>query len=59
MNNKGFSLAELSIVLIIIGLIIAGISSGSKIIEQNKIRSIISDVDKYKIAVSTFKLTYS
>jgi len=38
--NKGFSLAELSIVLIIIGLLVAGVSGGSKLIRQAKLKAL-------------------
>jgi len=55
---KGFSLVELSIVLIIIGLLIAGVSSGSKLIGQAKLRSVITDYNTYKNAYNTFYLTY-
>jgi len=36
---KAFSLAELSIVLIIIGILVAGVSTGSKVITQAKLKS--------------------
>ncbi|MBT4878201.1 MAG: prepilin-type N-terminal cleavage/methylation domain-containing protein [Alphaproteobacteria bacterium] len=58
MNKKGFSLVELSIVLIIIGMLIAGVSSGSKLIGQAKLRAVISDYNTYKNAYNTFYLTY-
>lgn len=55
---SGFSLVELSIVLIIIGLLVAGVSSGSKLIQNSKQRTVISDVNQYRIALNSFKATY-
>lgn len=55
---QGFSLAELSIVLIIVSLLVAGVSGGSRLIEQTKLRSVISEVDEYKTALRTFKGIY-
>jgi len=56
--QKGFSLVELSIVLIIIGLLVAGVSSGSKLITQAKLSALITEYKELDQAVSTFFLTY-
>ncbi len=53
-NNKAFSLIELSIVLIIIGLLVAGITGGQSLIESAKIRAIINEFRGYRYAVNTF-----
>ncbi len=57
--SKGFTLLELSIVLVIIGLIIGGITAGADLIRAAEINSVISDVNKYKVAINTFKLKYN
>ena len=57
-QTTGFSLVELSISIIIIGLLIGGISSGSTLIKQAEIRSIISDLRNYQTNYTTFKATY-
>ena len=55
-NNKAFSLIELSIVLIIIGLLIAGIIGGQSLIESARIRSLINDFRYYEQSLYSFKL---
>jgi len=54
-NRFGFTLVELSIVLIIIGLLIGGILVGQSLIDSAKINRFIKDVQSYDIATSTFK----
>ncbi|MDG1287324.1 MAG: prepilin-type N-terminal cleavage/methylation domain-containing protein [Rickettsiales bacterium] len=53
--KQGFTLLELSIVLVIIG----GITVGQEMIRASELNSVISDVNKYKLAVNTFKLKYN
>ena len=53
-NFFAFSLIELSIVLIIIGLLVAGITGGASLIESAKIRAFINEISSFKQAVHTF-----
>jgi prepilin-type N-terminal cleavage/methylation domain-containing protein len=53
-KSEGFSLIELSAVMIIIALILAGISGGSHLLEQANLRSVITDFQEYKTNYNTF-----
>lgn len=52
--KKGFTLVELSIVLIIIGVLVAGIISGREIIRQAEFRSVITDYERFVTSYNTF-----
>lgn len=52
--QNGFSLIELSIVLIIIGLLVAGIVGGAALIASTRSRTIISEVGNYQQAVASY-----
>jgi prepilin-type N-terminal cleavage/methylation domain-containing protein len=56
--QAGFTLVELSIVLVIIGLIVGGIIGGNSIIQSAKVNSVISDIRKYQTAILMFKDKY-
>ena len=58
-TTEGFTLVELSIVLVIIGLIVGGVLVGQDLIAAARIRSQLSQIDKYNIAVNTFRLKYN
>src|SRR5690348_1121410 len=57
--QRGFSLLELSIVLVIIGLITGGITAGRTIVRAAELRSMITDINKYKSAIYTFREKYN
>jgi prepilin-type N-terminal cleavage/methylation domain-containing protein len=54
----GFTLVELSIVIVVIGLIIGVVTAGQSLVRQAQIRSVLNDVNKYKTAWNAFKLQY-
>lgn len=58
-KNDGFTLVELSIVLVIIGLIIGGVLVGQDMIKSAEIRSTIAQVQGYDTAVNVFRDKYS
>ena len=55
----GFSLIELSIVLIIIGLIIGGIFVGTDLVSSSKVRAQLAQIDQYQAAVAAFQAKYN
>jgi prepilin-type N-terminal cleavage/methylation domain-containing protein len=57
--QQGFTLIELSIVLVIIGLIIGGVLVGQDLIKAAQIRATISQVEKYNTEVNTFRTKYN
>ncbi len=57
-HSSGFTLIELSIVLVIIGLVTAGVLVGRDLIQQAELRSVISDVEKFNTATNTFRAKY-
>jgi prepilin-type N-terminal cleavage/methylation domain-containing protein len=57
--QAGFTLVELSIVLIVIGLLIAGVLKGKELIENSKITSTVMQVETYSQATVTFRKSYS
>ncbi len=57
-TKKGFSLLELSIVIAIIGLIIAGITAGASLVKSAQLRSVTSEYDQIVSAMNSFKLRY-
>lgn len=58
-NNKtGFTLVELSIVLVIIGLLIGGILVAQSLIDSAKVNRLISDLRQYEVATILFNERY-
>jgi prepilin-type N-terminal cleavage/methylation domain-containing protein len=58
MFKRGFSLVELSIVLVILGLLVGGVLTGQSLIRAAELRSISTEVSKYKTAVLSFRDKY-
>jgi len=58
-NTQGFTLVELSIVIIIIGLLISGVAAGTSLIKQASLNSVISDFNNYATAYNNFLNRYN
>lgn len=57
-SQKGFTLVELSIVLVIIGLIIGGILKGQELIGNAEIKNVIAQSQGYQSSTVAFKDKY-
>ncbi len=58
MKNRAFSLVELSIVLVILGLLAGGILSGQSLIRAAGLRSITTQSNQYMVALQSFRDKY-
>ena len=45
--------------IVIIGLIVAGVTAGQSLVKQAKLRSLVTDIDKYRVATNSFLLQYN
>lgn len=54
-QEKGFTLVELSIVLVIIGLIVGGVLAGQALIQNARERAVISELQGYDVITNTFR----
>jgi len=56
--TQAFSLVELSIVLVILGLLTGGILAGQSLIRAAELRSVITEYNRYRTAVFSFRDKY-
>jgi len=59
MTRAGFTLLEISIVLVIVGLVIGGIIVGRDMIEAATLRSQLSQIEQFNLATKTFQMKYN
>jgi prepilin-type N-terminal cleavage/methylation domain-containing protein len=52
--QRGFTLIEMSIVLVIIGLIVGGILKGQELIESSRQKNLISQIDRIRSGTTAF-----
>ena len=52
--QKGMSMVELLIVVTIMGLLLAAVLSGVKLLEQTKLNSVLGDFQRYRIAFNSY-----
>lgn len=55
---RGFSLVELSIVLVILGLLTGGILAGQSLIRASELRSVSTELQRYSSAIYSFRDQY-
>ncbi len=53
-NQKGFTLVEIAIVLVIIGLLLGGVLRGQEMIESARIKSVVGDMNGVSAAFNTY-----
>src|ERR1700685_2119592 len=53
-GRGGFTLIEMSIVLVVIGLVVGGVLVGQDLIRAAYVRAQISQIEKFNTAVNTF-----
>jgi prepilin-type N-terminal cleavage/methylation domain-containing protein len=58
LKNSGFTLVEMGIVLVVIGLIITTVLTAQSLIDRVKINSAIDQITKYNLAINTFNTKY-
>ncbi|HEX6319483.1 MAG TPA: prepilin-type N-terminal cleavage/methylation domain-containing protein, partial [Burkholderiales bacterium] len=56
--QKGFTLVEIAIVLVIIGLLLGGILKGQEMITQAKIKNVIADMSGVSAAMYGYQDRY-
>lgn len=56
--NRGFSLVELSIVLVILGLLTGGILAGQSLIRASELRAVSTEYQRYVTATKAFRDKY-
>ena len=59
LTQAGFTLVELAIVLLIVGLLISGILKGQELIENSRTTATIQQIKSYEAAVNTFRDSYN
>lgn len=57
-RTQGFTLAELAIVMAIIGLLVGGVFSGKALLRNSEMRTILTDYNQLKTAAAAFKTQY-
>ncbi len=58
MRQKAFSLVELSIVLVILGLLVGGILAGRSLIRASELRAVTTEYQRHKTSLHAFRDKY-
>lgn len=57
-DNQGFTLVELAIVIVILGMLIGGIMAGQSLVRASELRSVTAEIGRYMAAVNGFRDKY-
>lgn len=57
-SKRGFTLVELAVVLVIIGLLVGGVLVAQSLIRAGELLSVASDFKRYQLGIATFQLKY-
>lgn len=57
-KNHGFTLVELAIVMVIMGLLVFGAVAGRALLRASQLKALTSEIESYKMAVDNFSLQY-
>lgn len=57
-KQKGFTLIEIAIVLVIIGLLLGGVLKGQELIKSAKVKAAAADVNAYSVALISYQDRY-
>ena len=58
-SERGLTLIEMSIVLVVIGLLVAGVMAGKDLIRTSELRSHVSEIQELDAALMAFRLRYN
>ncbi len=58
-KQRGFTLVEIAIVLVIVGLLLGGVLQGQQLIENSRVRSAINEVNGLRSAVTAYQDRYN
>jgi prepilin-type N-terminal cleavage/methylation domain-containing protein len=58
-SQAGFTLVEIAIVMVIIGLLIGGIIKGQELIKNAKVKRVMKQVDEMRAAVTSYQDRYA
>jgi prepilin-type N-terminal cleavage/methylation domain-containing protein len=58
-NLPGFTMIELAIVLMVMGIIAGAVFKGQDLLEAAKIRAVLNDFNRFKSAITHYQETYS
>jgi prepilin-type N-terminal cleavage/methylation domain-containing protein len=58
-SNKGFTLVEMAIVLVIIGLLLGGVLKGQELIESSKVKKAVNDLNAVSAAYYSYQDRYN